>query len=243
MKKRQFFAVLVMVACFAFTANAEGLNLEGIEAQPKEFDVVGADEIIFENKDKGIFETGSTDIVEIDDSGVFNVKTEKLDTTLYPPFGWVCLTQDVGSQFAEYATLIKDPMSMAQEMVESGTHYTLISPDFHLMTEFRIVEDDYIGAIIDNSSYLTGEDEQTICSYLETNCFSGEKIAAKTIGPHRYYSIVVEEEGAAYMTIYETYVNKCCIDVVTYAVDENGITDEDLEEIEYMLEGFLATAL
>lgn len=224
--------ILLFAAGLSVTANAGSLELDSQEFEEKSFISDINDLIRDEMPERGVFDVGSSDIVTIaDDESLFTVKNPIISMSITPPFGWICLTQDIGAQLDVYMAVYKDPVLGAEAMVENGVHFTLLNSDISAVAEVKFY-DDTLGSIIANSADLTASDEESVISMLSGSVFPGYDIEAVTIGNYRFYRIKNPEKNQC---IYETYVNGICIDTVMYSFNDEPLTEYDLADIEYML--------
>ncbi len=226
---------IVMALVLGQTVLAEGLDLEGVENFEKQVECEVATDNFRENKEeRSIFDTGSSDIVMISSDGEYTVLADGLRMTMYPPFGWICVTQDISQQLDTYMSIYKDAMLQAQNLVETNTHFELVDSMITTMVDV-VTSIDPIGSLIINSSDLSDADEATVLDMISQNAFPGWEYGTVTLGDSRYYKFVSPEGD---QIIYETYVKGTCVDCIITGLNGQAISDEVLSDIEYMLSDF-----
>ena len=230
--------ILSLTLSMGLNAFADGLDLSGVESAPKNTNnSVNSDDFKSGDAEKGIFDLGSTDVVTYS-NGEYSIDTELLDMTVYPPFGWICLTQDLGQQLDLYTALFNDPSAVVQSLIQDGTHALLVDSTFNYTCELRLFEDN-IGTLVGNSSDLSETDEAIILEYIKGNGFTDcTEAAADTFGNNRFYKFVFAEGTCV---LYETYINSVCVDFYLYSNDGSVLGDDICTDVEYMLADFSAS--
>ena len=231
-------AALALTLSMGLTAFAEGLDVSGVDAAPKGSDgMISSEDLKSGDAEKGIFDLGSTDVVTCS-NGVYSIATDLISVDVYPPFGWICLTQDLGQQLDLYTSIFKDPTAVVQHMIEGNTHAFLLDSSWNYNCELRLYQDS-ISALVGNSSSLSSADEAVILEHIKANCFSDcTEATADTYGSNRFYKFVF---GGGKDVLDETYVNSVCIDFYIYADDQSVIGDDICTDVEYMLADFSAS--
>lgn len=181
--------------------------------------------------DRGIFDVGSQDIVTISSDGLFDIDSPALGIQLYPAYGWLVFTQDLGLQFDQYYLTFSDPVGIAKELVNEGKHLFMVDYDFQNAIYIQY-SDDALGKVIGNAANLSQDDEATVLKLVSSMYFGGQNVKPVTIGDYRYYSFADTDNG---FYVYETYVNGICVDI--YLENFYGQAPEDyiLEDLESML--------
>lgn len=238
MKKYSFVTVAALAAVLTAAAPAKAqekpdLDSVTVEEQKKaEGNPFSADDFNkTDESQRGIFDIGSTDEVTIAGDGLYDIRTSLLSCEVYPPFGWLCVTQDFALQFDTFNTIYQDPLAAAKEMVGEGMHLFMIDYSFDYSVELYFSEDS-IGKVIQNSLDLDEEDENTAVSILTRMYFPNREVLPVTLGNYRFYHFP-DATGASH--VYETYVNGICVDVMVNNIDGSACEETVLEDVESML--------
>ena len=230
--------VLSLTFSMGMHAFADGLDLSGVEDVQKDSQkTVSSEDLKSSDAEKGIFDLGSTDVVTCF-NGEFSINTGMLKVTIYPPFGWICLTQDLGQQLDLYTTIFNDPTAIVQSLIQDGTHALLFDSTWNYTCELKIFQDS-ISSLVGNSSGLSSTDEAVILEHIKNNCFNDcTEATAHTFGNNRFYKFVF---AGGTSTLYETYVNSVCVDFYVYSNDYSVLGDDICTDVEYMLSDFSAS--
>lgn len=225
----------ILMAAMARPVCADGLDLSGadLSGHGAEQSAV-AEEFRQDMGERGIFDTGSTDVVTITEDGRYNVQADGLNMIMYPPFGWLCVTQDMAQQLELFTLLYVDPVASATGMVEDNTHFVLVDSGVTRAMEIHTYSDSF-SKVIGNSNDLSASDEAVVLNTLRDVSYTGSDASTMTLGENRYYRFVDPSGQAVY---YETYVNSVLIQCICFSIDSTPLTSTDLTDFELALADF-----
>lgn len=175
----------------------------------------------------------TTDVVTIGYDGTYNVMTNGLNISVYPPFGWYVLTQDLAAQYDMYAMLansglLADPASAANELITNGYHYLMVDP-YYGTTIIVMVDIDGLSSFVTDSSALTSAEIETVKGIVASaNAFPTSVFSTGTENFVKYDTRDVDGT-----VIYTAYRNGWCIDF--YVIPATYDIDAELTNAEYML--------
>ena len=238
MRKKSILSSLLFAAALAVSVPVSAqeqldFNSVTIEEHNKKGDNIFSSEDFnkSDESERGIFDIGSTDEVTIAGDGLYDIRSSLLSFQVYPPFGWLCVTQDFALQFDTFNPIYRDPLEAAKEMVADGMHLFLIDYSFEHSIEVYFGEDS-IEKIIKNSADLNEEDENMAVSILNKMYFPGSDVSPVSLGSNRFYHF---SDSTGVRHAYETYVNGICVDVIVQSIDGTACEKIVLEDVESML--------
>ncbi len=225
----------MMLIAMTQSVCAEGLDLSGVDfSEHGAAQNIVAEEFRQDMGERGIFDTGSTDVVTITEDGRYEVQADGLNMNMYPPFGWMCLTQDISQQLELFTLVYNDPLAAATDMVEKNSHFVLINSGVTRGMEIYTYSD-ALSKIIVNSNDLSVSDETLILDTLQSVSYTGYDAEAMTLGGNRYYKFT---DPSGQIACYETYVNSMMIQCVCFSIDSTLLTEADLTDLELALADF-----
>lgn len=186
-----------------------------------------------ESTKAGLSMPTTTDIVTISPDGTYNVMTNGLNISVYPPFGWYVLTQDLAAQYDVYSLLasngiIADPVTSVNEMISNGFHYLMIDP-YYGTTVVATVDIDGLSSFVTDSSALTAAEIETVKGLVASaNAFPTSVFSTGTENFVKYDTRNVDGT-----IIYTAYRNGWCIDF--YVIPATYDVETELANVEYML--------
>ncbi len=219
-----------------YCAGREAEDLQTIKVEEKTIPQADSSRFLTEEEDRSVFDNGSTDVVRIDADGTVYVETEELKTSLYPPFGWFCFTQDLAAQLEDYVEIYKDPVSSVQQMISQDFHYSLVNADFSTCIDISM-KPDALGSVVVNLADLSEGDLRIVEDMLSASAFPGYEISRETIAGNTFFQ-AVNPDGT--LAVFETYVGGICIDTYVQPLD-GSLSDYDMEDVRLILEGFSAS--